>query len=95
MTMDNTEQIEFWNGAQGVNCAANDARFARLLRPFTEALFERAGVGAGERVLDVGCGCGETTARLSGMAAAVVGIDVSAATADRGSAGHDDEEEQR
>src|SRR5881628_2723223 len=42
---------------------------------------ERARIGAGERVIDIGCGCGDTTialARRVGPAGLVLGIDVSA-----------------
>jgi SAM-dependent methyltransferase len=42
---------------------------------------ERAGIAAGDRVLDVGCGCGETTLDIGarvGAAGRVLGIDVSA-----------------
>ncbi|MDE1949283.1 MAG: methyltransferase domain-containing protein, partial [Burkholderiales bacterium] len=47
---------------------------------FGAAALERAAVGAGERVIDVGCGGGETTrelARRVGAAGRVLGLDVS------------------
>ena len=42
---------------------------------------DRAGINAGQRVLDIGCGCGDSTlelARRVGPAGAVRGIDISA-----------------
>ncbi len=54
---------------------------ARVLRPTTLPLLERAGVGAGMSCLDVGCGAGEVTfdlAALVGPTGHVTGIDVDA-----------------
>ena len=53
----------------------------RVLRPTTLPLLERAGVVAGMRCLDVGCGAGEVTfdlASLVGITGAVVGVDLDA-----------------
>ena len=83
MSSGNEDQIEFWNGAQGINWVANDAHFSRLTEPFTDALFDAADVSSGERVADIGCGCGETAVRLAAIAAEVVGVDVSAPMLDR------------
>jgi 2-polyprenyl-3-methyl-5-hydroxy-6-metoxy-1,4-benzoquinol methylase len=51
---------------------------AGLLRPTTERLLRRAGIGPGMRVLDVGSGAGDVAllaARLVGPAGTVTGID--------------------
>ncbi len=62
-----------------------DAEHDRLLRqaarlePFTERLFRDAGIGPGQRVLDVGSGVGDVAflvARLVGPTGEVVGIDL-------------------
>ncbi len=48
------------------------------LAPITERLFRAAGIGPGQRVLDVGCGVGEVTlltARLVGPTGRVIGVD--------------------
>lgn len=53
-------------------------RQAALLDPFTERLFRDAGVGPGQRVLDIGCGLGDVailTARLVGRSGEVLGVD--------------------
>jgi len=52
---------------------------AAFLRPSTERMLRAAGVGAGMRVLDVGCGMGDVSflvAELVGPSGGVVGIDV-------------------
>lgn len=52
---------------------------ARTMEPTTEALLERAGVRAGMRCVDVGCGGGHVTRSLSrrvGPAGSVVGLDL-------------------
>jgi ubiquinone/menaquinone biosynthesis C-methylase UbiE len=53
-------------------------RQAALLAPFTERLFRDAGLGAGQRVLDIGSGAGDVAllaARLVGENGQVVGVD--------------------
>lgn len=49
-----------------------------MLRPITERLLRNAGIDAGMRVLDLGCGVGDVSmlaAKLVGPAGSVVGID--------------------
>jgi ubiquinone/menaquinone biosynthesis C-methylase UbiE len=51
---------------------------AAMLRPITERLLRNAGIDAGMRVLDLGCGAGDVSmlaAELVGPAGSVVGID--------------------
>lgn len=58
-------------------------RQASLLAPITERLFREAGIGIGQRVLDLGCGVGDVSiiaARLVGQSGEVVGIDRDAST---------------
>ena len=63
---------------------STDAEHERLLRqaalfdPFTERLFRDAGVGAGQRCLDIGSGLGDVSmlvASLVGPSGVVVGVD--------------------
>jgi 2-polyprenyl-3-methyl-5-hydroxy-6-metoxy-1,4-benzoquinol methylase len=51
---------------------------ARLIDPITQRFFDEAGVGPGMRVLDVGCGAGDTSvlvAEMVGDRGEVVGVD--------------------
>jgi ubiquinone/menaquinone biosynthesis C-methylase UbiE len=51
---------------------------AAMLRPITERLLRNAGIDAGLRVLDLGCGAGDVSilaAELVGPAGSIVGID--------------------
>ena len=54
------------------------AQRAALLEPLTRDLFERAGLGAGMKVLDIGCGIGDVSllaAAMVGAQGCVLGID--------------------
>ena len=51
-----------------------------LIDPLGRVAMDRLGVAAGERVLDVGCGCGQTLLELAdvvGPSGQVVGVDIS------------------
>ena len=55
---------------------------AELVEPFTERLFQAAGIGRGMRVLDLGCGMGDVSfllARMVGPGGEVTGVDRNAA----------------
>ena len=81
MAGDNTLQVADWNGAVGERWAAEQERTDQLIRAFGEAALVAAGALPGERVLDVGCGCGDTTLALGnfvGPTGGVLGVDVSA-----------------
>ena len=73
----NAEQIDYWNGEAGAMWAKRQDRMDALLAPISEAALQACTAGAGERVLDVGCGCGDTSLRLAGRGATVVGVDIS------------------
>ena len=80
MSADNAEQIAEWNGVLGQRWAAMRQEIDRITAPFGDAALTVASPQAGERVIDIGCGCGDTTieiARLVGPAGSVLGIDVS------------------
>jgi SAM-dependent methyltransferase len=77
----NAAQIEYWNSRAGQRWAQWQQTIDRAMSELTAALIDFAGPRAGERVLDVGCGCGSTGLLLSqsvGPAGRVAGIDVSA-----------------
>jgi SAM-dependent methyltransferase len=77
----NADQIAYWNGAGGKRWAERQPVQDILLQPVADILIDRAGIKAGERILDVGCGSGSTTfafARAVGASGHVMGIDISA-----------------
>src|SRR5262245_10091966 len=76
----NADQIAYWNGPSGRRWADRQEAQDIVLRPVLDAVMDRAGLKAGERVLDVGCGSGATTiafAQKVGPSGHVLGIDVS------------------
>ena len=80
MPADNSEQIAEWNGALGERWVAMRQEIDRLVVPFGNAALKAAAPQSGERAIDVGCGCGDTSielARRVGAAGSVLGIDVS------------------
>ena len=80
MSADNAEQIAEWNGAMGHIWAERQREIDRIIVPFGAAAMREAAPEAGEHVLDIGCGCGDTSiaiARMVGDTGAVVGVDVS------------------
>jgi SAM-dependent methyltransferase len=75
----NAEQAEDWNGASGREFIEQRERHERILGGLRARLLSAAAVQDGECVLDVGCGCGETTvlaARAAGIGRAL-GVDFS------------------
>jgi ubiquinone/menaquinone biosynthesis C-methylase UbiE len=77
----NADQIAYWNGPGGQRWADRQQTQDVVLAPVSGILIERAKVKAGERIVDVGCGCGATTVALAqkvGPAGHVLGIDISA-----------------
>jgi SAM-dependent methyltransferase len=57
----NAEQAEDWNGAWGLEFIEQRERHERMLGRLWARLLAAAAIQHGEYVLDVGCGCGETT----------------------------------
>ena len=82
----NAEQIRYWNEAAGPKWVAFQKVIDAQISPLGEQVMDRAGIAPGERVIDVGCGCGDTTIALGrrvGPAGRVLGIDVSAPMLER------------
>jgi SAM-dependent methyltransferase len=77
LTGPNAEQIEFWNGDAGKSWAKNQAVMDSMIEPLGGIAIDESGVGAEDQVLDVGCGCGDTSLALARLGAGVTGIDVS------------------
>ncbi|WP_428514608.1 class I SAM-dependent methyltransferase [Roseovarius sp.] len=77
----NTEQAEHWSGKAGEVWVREQAMFDGLMAPVLELLLDRAGLQAGDRVVDIGCGTGAgliAEAKIVGEAGHVTGLDVSA-----------------
>src|SRR5260370_27520239 len=64
-TNPNANQQKEWNNATGRRWLERHEAVDRQLAPFGRRAMDRADIGAGQRVLDVGCGCGETTLELA------------------------------
>ncbi len=76
----NIDQASSWDGPEGDYWRKNEARYNRMLREYSERLLGAARIQSGERVLDVGCGCGDSSCAAARAAspAAVLGVDLSA-----------------
>ena len=73
------EQAAFWNGPGGKMWLASYERIERTVTPFGEPALAAAAARPGERVLDIGCGTGATTAALARAVAPqgqVLGADI-------------------
>src|SRR5215469_7378120 len=76
----NADMLAFWNGKGGHTWVARQEHTDITLAPVTDALLDFAAPRAGERVVDIGCGCGAATldfARAVGPSGRVVGLDIS------------------
>jgi ubiquinone/menaquinone biosynthesis C-methylase UbiE len=72
------DQLAYWNGPGGAQWMAQQTHTDAVLAPVAEAVVALAAPAAGERVLDIGCGCGASTLLLAARAGHVTGLDVSA-----------------
>lgn len=76
----NADQIAFWNGVAGRHWTDRQSVQDSVLAPVTEKLIARIKAKAGQRILDIGCGCGAIAielARQVGPSGHVLGIDIS------------------
>jgi ubiquinone/menaquinone biosynthesis C-methylase UbiE len=77
----NADQIAYWNGPGGQHWTDRQQAQDVLLAPISDILIDRAKPQTGERIVDVGCGCGGTSiafAQRVGSTGHVLGIDISA-----------------
>jgi SAM-dependent methyltransferase len=82
----NAQQIEYWNEVSGARWVEMNDVIDAQISPLGEAAIDRAAISAGERVLDVGCGCGQTSLQLADRVrpgGSVLGLDISAVMLER------------
>ncbi|MFF4852914.1 class I SAM-dependent methyltransferase [Streptomyces sp. NPDC001194] len=77
----NADQARAWDGEEGAYWAEHADRFDRAVRAYRTDFLAAAGVAEADRVLDIGCGTGETTRDLARQASGgrVLGVDLSTA----------------
>ena len=76
----NSAQVEYWNATVGETWARFQDQLDRQLEPLGLEAMQALAPGPGERLIDIGCGCGHTSlelARRVGPEGAVVGVDIS------------------
>lgn len=77
---DNAAQIAYWNDRAAVTWTTLQERLDALFEPLTALALDAAAPVPGERVIDIGCGCGATVLALAkrlGPTGSVLGLDVS------------------
>ncbi|CAL77942.1 Putative S-adenosyl-L-methionine (SAM)-dependent methyltransferase [Bradyrhizobium sp. ORS 278] len=77
----NADQIAYWNGPGGQRWSDRQEAQDVLLAPVSQILIDRIAARPGDRILDIGCGCGGLSIALGGQVApngAVLGVDISA-----------------
>lgn len=76
----NARQREDWNNDTGRQWLERHQAVDRQIAPFGRRAMDRAEIEPGQRVIDVGCGCGETTVEIAarvGDHGRVLGVDIS------------------
>ncbi|MFP5414745.1 MAG: methyltransferase domain-containing protein [Gammaproteobacteria bacterium] len=85
----NADQIAFWNAKAGNKWVEYQTQLDQQIGVLGDAMLSAAKLGTGQRVLDIGCGCGATAlqaAAMVGASGAVTGVDVSAPMLERAGA---------
>ena len=77
---DNSAQAEYWNASAGPKWRDHQEHQDQVLRPVSDRLIAVAGPKPGDRVIDIGCGCGATTIEFGACVSPggqVLGLDIS------------------
>jgi len=76
----NADQIAYWNAGAGETWASLQERLDRQLAPLGQKAEAALAPKPGERILDIGCGAGQTSLELAeavGSEGVVLGVDIS------------------
>ncbi len=75
----NQDQLRAWDGDEGAYWADHADYFDRSVSAYHQRLLERTAIRTDDRVLDVGCGTGQTTrdAARAASAGSALGVDLS------------------
>jgi SAM-dependent methyltransferase len=76
----NAEQISYWNEVSGPKWVELTDSINQQIEPLGRMAIDRAAPASGERVMDVGCGCGQTSLELGQRvddSGVVTGLDIS------------------
>jgi SAM-dependent methyltransferase len=76
----NAQQIEYWNATAGETWAQLQEPLDRQIEPMGLAAIDVLDPAKGEHIIDIGCGCGQTSLALAarvGPTGSVVGVDIS------------------
>jgi SAM-dependent methyltransferase len=77
---DNAAQAEYWNAAAGQKWTDRQEEQDLVLRPISDRLIAAADPKPGLKVIDIGCGCGDTTIDFAARVmpgGEVLGLDIS------------------
>ena len=77
---DNAAQSEYWNWVAGPRWTDRQEEQDLVLRPVSERLMAVANPKPGQRIVDIGCGCGDTTIDFAARVTPggeVLGLDIS------------------
>ena len=77
---DNAAQVEYWNSIAGRRWTDRQEEQDLVLRPVSDRLIAAADAKPGQLVVDIGCGCGDTTIDFAARVmpgGEVLGLDIS------------------
>jgi SAM-dependent methyltransferase len=77
----NAAQIEYWNSTAGETWALFQEQLDRQIAPLGLRALRALAPATGEAVIDIGCGCGQTSFELAGRVGReghILGVDISA-----------------
>lgn len=77
--MTNADMVRLWNSEASSSWSTRPERYDEMLAPLGRRVLEAAALGAGDRVLDVGCGAGQLSSQaadLVGPTGSVLGVDI-------------------